>query len=176
MFLDNRMEADMMVAGGDVIYIHRQPLFYIYGEIASPGSKRVERDMTIRQALAHSGGPTVQRGTAQGLHLYRRDAQGKIQSLTPDLNERVQPDDVLYVNANMFYIYGYVQRPGFYHIEPGMTVRQALAQGGGPTERGTERGLRLYRRGADSRVESKGPDLGDAVLPGDVLYVDSSLF
>ena len=38
----------------------------------------------------------------------------------------------------MFYIYGEAQRPGPYRIERGMTVMQALAQGGGPTPRGSQ--------------------------------------
>ena len=76
----------------------------------------------------------------------------------------------------MFYIYGEVQRAGSFRIERGMTIRQALAQAGGPTLRGTERRLRIYRQGADAKVEILSPDLNDAVRPDDVLYVRESLF
>jgi hypothetical protein len=40
----------------------------------------------------------------------------------------------------MIYVYGEVQRPGVSRLERGMTVMQAMAQSGGLTQRGTERG------------------------------------
>ena len=57
-----------------------------------------------------------------------------------------------------------------------MTMRQALAQGGGPTLRGTERGLRVYRKVAEGRIDSSTPELNDRVQPDDVLYVRESVF
>ena len=101
MFLNNQPNEDILVAGGDVIYIPRQSMYYIYGEVQRPGSYRVERGMTIRQALAEGGGPTP-RGTERNLGLYRRAPDGKIESLSPDLNSLVQPDDVFYVKESLF--------------------------------------------------------------------------
>ena len=101
MFLDNKLENDVIVAGGDVIYVHRMPIYYIYGEVQRPGFHRVERGMTVRQALAQSGGPTL-RGTERRLRTYRRGADGKVEIVTPDLNDPVQVDDVLYVNESLF--------------------------------------------------------------------------
>ena len=101
MFLDSKLDNDVIVAGGDVIYVYRMPLFYIYGEVQRPGSSRIERGMTVRQALAQSGGPTV-RGTERRLRLHRRSAGGSMEVLKPTLNDPVQPDDVLYVNESWF--------------------------------------------------------------------------
>lgn len=101
MFLGGRLNDDIVVAGGDVIYVHRQPMFYIYGETQRPGAFRVERNMTIRQALVTGGGPTL-RGTERALRLYRRGADGKVETLTPGLDDPVQPDDVLYVKESLF--------------------------------------------------------------------------
>jgi polysaccharide export outer membrane protein len=101
MFLENKLQDDVVVAGGDVIYVHRMPIFYIYGEVQKPGSFRVERGMTVRQALAQGGGPT-QRGTERRLRLHRRGADGKIAQLSPELSDLVQPDDVLYINESLF--------------------------------------------------------------------------
>lgn len=100
MFLDNGLGADMVVAGGDVIYVHRQPLYYIYGQVQRPGSYRVERGMTVRQALAQGGGPT-DRGTARGLRLHRRGADAKLEVLSPELDDPVRADDVLYVQESI---------------------------------------------------------------------------
>lgn len=99
MFLENRLGEDLMVAGGDVIYVHRQPMFYIYGEVQRAGSYRVERAMTVRQALAQAGGPTA-RGTVRGLRIYRRDA-AKVQVVSPELDDLVKPDDVLLVPESL---------------------------------------------------------------------------
>ena len=175
MFLENTPQDDIMVTGGDVIYVHRAPMSHIYGEVQTPGSLRVERGMTIRQALAQGGGPTA-RATERRLTLYRRGTDGQTVSSNPDLNDVVRPDDVLYVHDSMFYIYGEVQRPGSHRVENGMTVRQALVQGGGPTIRGTERRLTIYRRGANGQTTSWAPHPNDPVRPDDVLFVGESLF
>jgi len=100
-FLKTAPQVDLVVAGGDVIYVHRAPTFYIYGEVQKPGSYRVERDMTIRQALALGGGPTP-RGTERGLSIHRRGADGAIETLSPNLSDRVRPGDVLHVRETLF--------------------------------------------------------------------------
>jgi polysaccharide biosynthesis/export protein len=76
----------------------------------------------------------------------------------------------------LFYIYGEAQKPGPYKIERGMTVMQALAQGGGPTPRGSANRLRLNRTGPDGKVITTEPRMTDPVQPGDVLFVRESLF
>ena len=101
LFLDNKLENDIVVAGGDVLYVHRAPVFYIYGQVQRPGSYRVERGMSLRQALAQGGGPT-ERGTERWLRLYRRGAGGAPQVLSPELGDPVQADDVLYVRDSIF--------------------------------------------------------------------------
>ncbi|MGC3985931.1 MAG: polysaccharide export protein EpsE [Pseudorhodoferax sp.] len=86
-------------------------------------------------------------------------------------------DDTVYVRrAPVFYIYGEAQRPGVYRIERGMSVMQALAVGGGPTNRGTENRIRLHRMRADGRVEQLSPAMTDLITPNDVIYVRESLF
>lgn len=101
MFLQGRLQDDVPVIGGDVIYVHRAPMYYIYGEVQRPGTYRVERGMTVQQALAEGGGPTV-RGTERGLRVYRRGSDGAVHAMQPSLNDAVQPDDVLYVQESLF--------------------------------------------------------------------------
>jgi polysaccharide biosynthesis/export protein len=101
LFFDKKPDNDFPVAGGDVIYVPRAPVYYVYGEVQKPGSYRVERAMTLRQALAQGGGPTA-RGTERGLRIYRRGADGRVETLTADLNDPVLPDDVLYVGESLF--------------------------------------------------------------------------
>jgi polysaccharide export outer membrane protein len=101
LFLNAKASNDPVVAGGDMIYVHRMPMFYIYGEVQRPGSSRLERGMTVRQALAQGGGPTV-RGTERRLRLHRRGADGQMTVLNPAMDDPVLVDDVIYVNESLF--------------------------------------------------------------------------
>jgi len=87
--------------GGEIVYVPRAPLFYIYGEAQRPGSYRIERDMTVLQALAQGGGPTP-RGTERGIQLHRRNASGEVEVLKPKLTEPIMQDDVLYIKESLF--------------------------------------------------------------------------
>ena len=95
-------EGFVVLSGGDMIYVHRAPVFYIYGETQRPGAFRIERGMTIMQALAQGGGPTV-RGSETRLRLHRKNPQtGAIEQLTPELTDAVQANDVIYVRESIF--------------------------------------------------------------------------
>jgi len=100
-FLDGKTDGDLILAGGDVVYVHRAPVFYVYGEAQRPGSFRLERNMTFMQALVAAGGPSA-RGTERRLRLIRAGTDGKPKESTPDLFELVQPDDVIYVRESLF--------------------------------------------------------------------------
>jgi len=100
LFLQNGPEGDAVVAGGDVIYIHRAPTFYVYGEVQRPGAYRLERGMTTRHALAQGGGPTP-RGTERALRLWRGTGK-QVEVRNPRLDEPVQADDVLHVGESLF--------------------------------------------------------------------------
>ncbi|MBI3479745.1 MAG: polysaccharide export protein EpsE [Nitrosomonadales bacterium] len=101
LFLEDKRGEDIFLEGGDVIYVNRAPMFYIYGEVQRPGSYRVERNMTLMQALAQSGGPTL-RGTQRNIKIFRRDAGGKLQEISFDMADPVKADDVLYVRESLF--------------------------------------------------------------------------
>jgi len=97
----SNMKADLDLSGNDVVYVERAPRFYIYGEVQRPGMFRIERSMTVLQALAAGGGLTA-RGTERGLRIKRRDAEGKLQVLEAKYDDLVQNDDVLYVRESLF--------------------------------------------------------------------------
>lgn len=101
LFLDDNRKEDVLVESGDIIYVHRAPMYYIYGEVQRPGSYRVERNMTLMQALAQGGGPTV-RGTQNNIKIFRRGASGKLDEISLELTAPVNNDDVLYVRESLF--------------------------------------------------------------------------
>jgi polysaccharide export outer membrane protein len=94
-------ERDLAIQHGDVVWVERQPMVYIYGEVQRPGALRLERGMTVLQALASGGGLTG-RGTERGLRVHRQGADGTTATLEPRLTDRLQPGDVLFVRESLF--------------------------------------------------------------------------
>ncbi len=92
---------DIVVVAGDTLFVNKAPVFYIYGEAQKPGPYRVERGMTVMQALAAGGGPTA-RGSQSRLILHRKDIHGKVVETKPELTDLVRPDDVIFVRESLF--------------------------------------------------------------------------
>lgn len=92
---------DIALQNGDVIWVDRAPIVYIYGEVQRPGAMRIDRDMTVLQALAAGGGLTL-RGTEKGIAVHRKGADGKVEVLKPTMDELVRPGDVVYVRESLF--------------------------------------------------------------------------
>jgi polysaccharide export outer membrane protein len=100
-FINQHSQDDIVIEGGDVVYVPPVPVYYIYGQVQRPGAFTIARGMTIEQAMVQAGGPTV--GGSEGrLRLDRRDSGGAIHHTHPAPNDPVQPDDVLYVPASIF--------------------------------------------------------------------------
>jgi polysaccharide export outer membrane protein len=92
---------DPVLRSGDVLFVDRAPMVYIYGEVQKPGAIRLERGMSVMQALAAGGGVTA-RGTQRGLRVHRRDAQGVVKVIEPSLNDALREGDVVYVRESLF--------------------------------------------------------------------------
>jgi polysaccharide biosynthesis/export protein len=85
---------------GDVVFVPSMDVFYVYGEVHRPGRFRLERNMTVMQAIAVSGGLTP-RANEKGLALKRR-VGSEIVSSNVALTEVLKADDVLYVKEAIF--------------------------------------------------------------------------
>ncbi len=101
MYLQDELSNDIALKSGDAIYVHRAPVFYIYGEVQRPGAYRVERGMTVMQALATGGGLTA-KGTQRGVRVNRRATNGKVNAIEPGLDDPVRADDIVYVKESIF--------------------------------------------------------------------------
>jgi polysaccharide export outer membrane protein len=87
--------------GGETVYVERAPVFYIYGEVTRAGAYRVEPNMSVMQAIAAGGGITP-RGSDRRLKLRRAADNGKWYETDVGLQERIRPDDVIYVREALF--------------------------------------------------------------------------
>jgi polysaccharide export outer membrane protein len=101
LFLNQKTADNVVLAGGDTLYVSKAPVFYIYGQAQRPGPYRIERGMTVMQALAQGGGPTA-RGSQNRLKLHRRDASGQLVESVPQLSDPVRPEDVIFVRESIF--------------------------------------------------------------------------
>lgn len=92
---------DIVVMPGDTIWVDRAPQIYLYGEIQHAGALRLERGMTVMQAVAAGGGATP-RGTLKGLKISRRGPDGRIQTIEPSMEDTLKDGDVMYIRESLF--------------------------------------------------------------------------
>jgi polysaccharide export outer membrane protein len=92
---------DIELSGNDTVFVNRAPMFYIDGQVQHPGGYRLEKGMTVMQAVAAGGGVTG-KGTMRGIVLRRRDPKGAVKQSHPSLDDLLQDQDVLYVKESLF--------------------------------------------------------------------------
>jgi protein involved in polysaccharide export with SLBB domain len=80
------------------------------------------------------------------------------------------------VEAGVYYLYGYVNRPGQYPLMRQMTVQQAIAAGGGIAPLGSEWRIELKRRAPDGKLMERAAKLDDDVEPNDTVVVNERIF
>lgn len=95
------LNRNVEVAGGDIIFVERAPRAYISGEVQRPGPFRIERSMTVQQALSAGGGLTP-RGTERGMRLTRRDGNGVAHTIDARADDIVQVNDIITVRESWF--------------------------------------------------------------------------
>lgn len=95
------LDKDYEVAGGDIIFVERAPRAYVTGEVGRPGPFRLERGMTVQQAIS-AGGGLGPRGSDNGIKVTRRDASGNPVTLDAKASDPVQVDDVIVVRESWF--------------------------------------------------------------------------
>ena len=146
------------------------------GAVVQPGLVAIDRPYRLSEILARVGGAKENaadyvilssvNGTERRLPIAQLARAGTAN------DPMVAPDDKIFIpTAELFYIYGQVNAPGAYPLLKGMTLRQALARGGGPTASGSEKRMTLYRGPQKVKL-----GLETALQPGDVVMIGERLF
>lgn len=158
----------------------------VLGMVNRPGRYPIEvTGLRVSELLATAGGiaPTgsdilTLTGVRQGKQFRKQIDIGQLLTTGKlDDDPVIENGDAIYVDRMpMVYIYGQVQRPGSMRVERGMTVMQVLANGGGLTQRGTDKNIKLHRRDASGKVAERDAPMNETVQEGDVLFVRESLF
>jgi polysaccharide export outer membrane protein len=88
---------DPFVAPGDKIFIPQAEVFYISGQVRTPGSYPVATGMTVRMAIARAGGLT-ELGTERGIKVTHADGQAEKVGVAA----KITPGDVIVINERFF--------------------------------------------------------------------------
>lgn len=176
---------DMKLLGGETVFVNSKNIS-VMGQVLKPGKYSIVSGVrTVSDFLSMAGGVTPN-GADEITVITKRDGASKrfkvdvdelFISDDPTVNIELKSGDSIYVpRAPMVYIYGEVQKPGSFKIEKNMTVMQVLSKGGGLTQRGTQRGIKINRRNNAGEMETIKPELTDLVQDDDVVFVKESLF
>ncbi len=158
----------------------------VLGAVRAPGSFGLDRRTTVTQLLARAGGLAPEASGAATLRRVRLD--GSLDVIPIDLdallnrndesqNIVIENNDELYVpEAPNYYLYGNVNAPGAYIMRRPMTVQEALANGGGISQLGSERRITIRRTAGNGVVEEVDAEMADMILPFDIIDVGERIF
>ncbi|XZG69470.1 polysaccharide export protein EpsE [Chitinibacteraceae bacterium HSL-7] len=152
----------------------------VLGEVNQPGRYALDNEANLFDVLAMagginaSGGDEIQIKRGDGVHQYRLSELVTAGQSNPLM---VDGGDVVYVpRMQVFYVYGEVNRPGNFRLEPNMTVMQAISVAGGFNPRASKRSILVHRTQADGTVQEVEVKPTDKVADNDTIFVEESLF
>lgn len=90
-------DVDPIVNPGDKIFVPVAPTYYIYGAVNSPGTFPIQKEMSLRVAIARSGGLSPL-GSEKRITVMRNGEELK----KFDLNDPILPDDIIIANERFF--------------------------------------------------------------------------
>jgi len=156
----------------------------VLGEVGLPGTFTLDRPTTLVQVLSRAGGiredagastVVVRRRGPEGARVFRFDAKS-IES-GESANFFLQNNDEVYVEqVAVYYLYGYVNKPGEYPMGRTFSVAQAIAAGGGVAPLGSDWRIEIKRRLPDGTVKDSSASLDDIVEPDDTIIVNERIF
>jgi len=164
----------------------------VLGRVAAAGRQRFAYPPTLAEVLANAGALPIldKQATLTRCAIMRGrekliwvDLKALLNG-DPAYNIRMKKGDIIFIpdsSDTSIYVMGSVVKPGSYRLTPRMTILDALAQSGGPSEDAAPEKIGIYRAGA-KKVEII--DFGSIVSPdrkvnyaledGDVIFVPKS--
>ncbi len=148
----------------------------VLGQVGGAGLQPVDRGYHVSEIIARAGGlkadaadyVVLTRADGTSLKLdYKKLAQGG-----PEDDPTVTAGDKVFVpEVERFYIYGQINAPGVYPLRADMTLRRAVAQGGGLGPAGSIKRVKVTRDGQEIRLK-----MDDLIKPGDTIVIGERLF
>ncbi|WP_255989314.1 SLBB domain-containing protein [Chitinolyticbacter albus] len=95
------LQLGIPVANGDVLYVPRAQQFYVYGEVNRPGNYRLERGMTVMQAISVAGGFNP-RASHKNINVFRAGTAEGQEKVALSLTDAVHVNDTIYIEESLF--------------------------------------------------------------------------
>jgi polysaccharide export outer membrane protein len=156
----------------------------VMGQVKEPGEYALKGESRVIDVISQAGG--LKEDAADIIIVVKKSGDKTIKHTVDllefysgDMKQNIkvsEGDFILVPKMDTFYIHGEVKRPGVYRLERGMTTMQALSVGGGVSDRGSLKGIKVTRRMPDGSTEKVEVELTDELKPDDVVYVKERLF
>jgi polysaccharide biosynthesis/export protein len=158
---------------------------FVSGEVRTPGYVTMAgTTMTLLEALALAGSPT--QNASNDIKVVHPSKPGEKPNEPITVNRKelelgraditLQDGDIVNVPiAQRFYISGFVKNTGYYVLDSGTTVSQAIVLAGGLTDRGSDRRIKIGRL-INGKMVDLPADLTNKVLPNDEIKIPSRIF
>ena len=157
----------------------------VSGEVRIPGYVTMAgTTMTLLEALTQAGSPT--QSASNEVLVMHPSKPGEKPSDPITINRKelelgranvtLQDGDIINVpTAKRFYISGFVKNTGYYVLDAGTTVSQAMVLAGGLSERGSDRRIKIGRV-VNGKMVDISAELTDKVQPNDEIKIPSRIF
>jgi len=100
LFKDGDFNENIQLKDKDVVHVPRADFFYVYGEVNRPGVYRIEKDITVKKAIAIAGGFTPKASKGQ-VEITKKQG-GRYITQDEALDEAVAVDDVIMIKERLF--------------------------------------------------------------------------
>jgi polysaccharide export outer membrane protein len=159
----------------------------VNGEVRNPGKVTLPgATISLLEALILAGSPTTNAANEVIVIHQPKTGEQPTDPITVNRKELelgragrdvvLQDGDIVNVpQAKRFYISGFVKNPGYYVLDTGTTVSQAIVLAGGLSDRGSDRRIRVNRVVNGKTVELP-IELEDKVQPNDEVKIRARIF
>ena len=159
----------------------------VNGEVHTPGKVTLPGStISLLEALILAGSPTTNAANEVIVIHPPKPGEQPVEPITVNRKELelgragrdvvLQDGDIVNVpQAKRFYISGFVKNPGYYVLDTGTTVSQAIVLAGGLSDRGSDRRIRVQRTVSGKSLELP-IELEDKVQPGDEIKIRARIF
>lgn len=166
---------------------------FVLGRVSNPGALFFDRSPTLLEAITRAGslpvgGMGAEKAALTRCAIFRGrdqvawiDLKALLNGGNLSLNLQLRRDDVVYIpdaDDQLIYVLGEVKTPGALHLTPDMSLLDALARSGGPTDDAAKSKIHLIRPSRELNREialdhllEPDPNLNIALEEGDILYV-----
>jgi polysaccharide export outer membrane protein len=158
---------------------------FVSGEVRTPGYVTMAgTTMTLLEALAVAGSPT--QNASNDIKVVHPSKPGEKPNEPITVNRKelelgraditLQDGDIVNVPvAQRFFISGFVKNTGYYVLDSGTTVSQAIVLAGGLTDRGSDRRIKIGRL-VNGKMVDLPAELTDKVRANDEIKIPSRIF